>query len=120
MFATIWLTGVAALPSVQSPPSLMTLTPVPMGLNRPETDSQPSRNLPAGEQTLRIWPHLMVGKMVENSMPLDGATLRPPVLPSILGHCPPTVIAVGTPIAGRPPHRSGLAPFGHPAPTSGV
>src|SRR5271169_2137744 len=29
-------------------------------------------------------------------------------------------IAVGTPIAGRPPHRSGRARFRHPAPTSGV
>ena len=29
-------------------------------------------------------------------------------------------IAVGTPIAERPPHRSGRAQFGHPAPTSGV
>ena len=29
-------------------------------------------------------------------------------------------IAVGTPIAGRPPHRSGQARFRHPAPTSGV
>jgi hypothetical protein len=28
-------------------------------------------------------------------------------------------IAVGTPIAGRPPHRSGQARFRHPAPTSG-
>ena len=29
-------------------------------------------------------------------------------------------IAVGTPVAGRPPHRSGQARFRHPAPTSGV
>src|SRR5271170_348453 len=29
-------------------------------------------------------------------------------------------IAVGTLIAERPPHRSGRAQFGHPAPTSGV
>src|SRR5271157_2020241 len=29
-------------------------------------------------------------------------------------------IAVGTLIAGRPPHRSGQARFRHPAPTSGV
>ncbi len=29
-------------------------------------------------------------------------------------------IAVGTPIAGRPPHRSGRAAFPHPVPTSGV
>ena len=28
--------------------------------------------------------------------------------------------AVGTSIAGRPPHRSGRARFEHPAPTSGV
>ena len=28
--------------------------------------------------------------------------------------------ALGTPIAGRPPHRSGRARFEHPAPTSGV
>src|SRR5271155_984502 len=31
----------------------------------------------------------------------------------------PAHIAVGTPIAGRPPHRSGRARFRHPAPTSG-
>ena len=31
-----------------------------------------------------------------------------------------TVIAVGMPIAGHPPHRSGRAEFPHPAPTSGV
>ena len=31
-----------------------------------------------------------------------------------------TRIAVGTAIAGRPPHRSGLARLRHPAPTSGV
>ncbi|MGB6513818.1 MAG: transporter substrate-binding domain-containing protein [Mycobacterium sp.] len=29
------------------------------------------------------------------------------------------VIAVGTPVAGRPPHRSQRARFGHWAPTSG-
>ena len=29
-------------------------------------------------------------------------------------------IAVGMPIAGHPPHRSGRAEFPHPAPTSGV
>ena len=28
--------------------------------------------------------------------------------------------AVGTSVAGRPPHRSGRADFPHPAPTSGV
>jgi outer membrane receptor protein involved in Fe transport len=28
--------------------------------------------------------------------------------------------AVGTSVAGRPPHRSGRAGFPHPAPTSGV
>jgi hypothetical protein len=32
-------------------------------------------------------------------------------------HC---LIAVGTPVAGRPPHRSQRARFGHWAPTSGV
>jgi hypothetical protein len=31
-----------------------------------------------------------------------------------------TLIAVGMPIAGHPPHRSGRAEFPHPAPTSGV
>ena len=30
------------------------------------------------------------------------------------------VIAVGAPITGRPPHRSGHAACPHPAPTSGV
>ena len=29
-------------------------------------------------------------------------------------------IAVGMPITGHPPHRSGRAQFGHPAPTLGV
>ena len=33
---------------------------------------------------------------------------------------PARAIAVGTAIAGRPPHRSGLAQLRHPAPTSGV
>lgn len=46
--------------------------------------------MPAEEQMPRIRSLLMVGKMAENSMPLDGATLRPPVQTSILGHCPPT------------------------------
>jgi hypothetical protein len=32
----------------------------------------------------------------------------------------PAHIAVGTPITGRPPHRSGLARLRHPAPTLGV
>ena len=32
----------------------------------------------------------------------------------------PPLIAVGTPIAGRPPHRSTRAAFPHVAPTSGI
>ena len=32
----------------------------------------------------------------------------------------PALFAVGTAIAGRPPHRSGLAQLRHPAPTLGV
>jgi hypothetical protein len=32
----------------------------------------------------------------------------------------PAAFAVGTAVAGRPPHRSERAPFGHSAPTSGV
>jgi hypothetical protein len=41
--------------------------------------------------------------------------------PSSTGNSRPRgSFAVGTSIAGRPPHRSGRARFEHPAPTSGV
>jgi hypothetical protein len=43
--------------------------------------------------------------------PLAGLVPNAPVRPKF---------AVGTSIAGRPPHRSGRARFEHPAPTSGV
>ena len=37
------------------------------------------------EQTLRIWPHLVVGRMAGNGMPLDGAALTPPMLREFWG-----------------------------------